>query len=275
MPFSNKNLLTANQAWLHALGDVADFGVPVGPRGMGTQEILNYPSAFDMNSPICYHQDRKLSYKFMAAEAYWITSGSMFTEDIVPYNSHIAKFSDDDYIFNGAYGPKFINQLQFVVNQLRKDCDTRQAVMTIWIQNPIDTKDYACTLSLQFMIRDGRLNTIVNMRSNDLWLGRPYDMFNFTIMSLRVLTYLNEGYDCTYGELTRLGTLYLNAGSTHLYDQNVEEGKRISDLLPNKRVYRVPDRALCDWKFVVNSLLACRDMDEEAIQENNLWRIRP
>ncbi len=273
---SNLLIPTANQAWMNSLQEVIDEGEKVNPRGIETHEIIGSSIRFDMNYPICYHQHRHLSYTFMAAEAYWITSGSMFVEDIAPYNKHIQKFSDDGYIFNGAYGPKFINQLDYVVNCLRKDSLSRQAVMTIWVPNPIETKDYACTLALQFLIRDNALHTIVTMRSNDLWLGRPYDMFNFTIMSLRVLTYLNsDNYIETFNAPIELGHLTLQVGSTHLYQNNWEKANQVADILPNISPNPVPIRAYYDWKFVVESLLACRDKDEDAIQKCSLWRIRP
>lgn len=263
--------MNANNAWLNSINHTLNDGKEYSPRNILTKEILGTNISFDMNYPICYHQLRKLSYKFMAAEAYWITSGSMFVVDIEPYNKHIAQFSDDNYIFNGAYGPPFINQLMYIVNTLKFDPSSRQAVLTIWKQNPIKTKDYACTLSLQFIIRNGKINTIVNMRSNDLWLGRPYDLFNFTIMTLRVLTLLNADYRETFGEIYKLGNLYLNVGSTHIYEHNIKQCKSLLTETPDKEIYKIPDKATLDWNFVVRSLLACRDNKSVG----NLWRIRP
>ena len=263
--------LTANQAWAHSLDYVFSEGKEVTPKGIKTKECLNESILFDMNNPICYHQHRKLSYTFMAAEAYWINSGSMFTDDIIPYNKHIAQFSDDNHIFNGAYGPKFLNQLMYVVYTLEKDASSRQAVMTIWHPNPVRTKDYACTVCLQFLIRENKLNTIVTMRSNDLWLGRPYDVFNFTIMSLRVLTMLNADFKDTFRPLYSLGWLALNVGSAHIYESDFEKVQKVYQTLPDKHAQKVPNEALTDWKFIVDSLLACRDKKST----KGLWKIRP
>ena len=76
--------LTATEAWLLSIEKVYCYGKTVVPRNMCTKEILNDVCVFDMNYPICHHGDRHLSYKFMAAEAYWITSGSPLVEDIGP-----------------------------------------------------------------------------------------------------------------------------------------------------------------------------------------------
>lgn len=263
---------SGNEAWLDSIKEVMTTGLISKPRGLETKEILNQVMFFDMRRPICHHSDRKLSYQFMAAEAYWITSGSPLVEDIAPYNKHISQFSDDGYIFNGAYGPAFLSQVNFVVNTLVKDPNSRQAVLTIWHPNPVDTKDHKCTVALVFNIRAGVIHTTVLMRSNDLILGRPYDMFNFTIMTLRVLTQINHLTGHNYD----LGTMSFHAVSAHIYEDKYEMSRNlITNDSDSATIIGVPNRALIDWQFVVDSLLACRDNDEESIKENNLWRIRP
>lgn len=258
---------TATEAWIDSISRIKNNGNRIKPRGMETEEVLNQTIAFNMNYPICHHNQRKLSYKFMAAEAYWITSGSSLVEDIAPYNSHIAQFSDDGYIFNGAYGPAFSSQLNFVVDTLTKDLDSRQAVMTIWHPNPEETKDHKCTIALQFSIRQARIHTTVFMRSNDVILGRPYDMFNFTVMTLRVLTRLNAALKCSIV----LGNMHIFCTSSHYYEQHYD---MVKEILNNKEEYKitslVPLEAMFSWNYVVNSLLATRDNEK-----HTLWQIRP
>lgn len=266
---------TATLAWKNSiLITMLDPG-EVTVRGMKTKEVMNQTIQFKMNRPVCHHEERKLSYTFMAAEAYWITSGALLTEEIEPYNKHIAQFSDDGHIFNGAYGPMFISQVEYVANQLFSDLSTRQAVMTIWVPNPIHSKDYRCTISLIFNVRDGHIHTTVLMRSNDLILGRPYDMFNFTVMTLRVLTRLNKKREAGRGSLIKLGTQTLHAVSAHVYDNHYEMANRISVSTDFKPSIKVPERCLYDWKFVTDSLLACRDQTESEYGLNEIWRIRP
>lgn len=263
----NNNYGTANTAWLSNIRDVSTCGSEISPRGINTLEILDQSCVFDMNYPICYSPSRKLSYKFMAAEAYWITSGSMFVEDIAPYNKHIQKFSDDNHIFNGNYGVPFIHQLQSVINALVDDRDSRQAVMTIWRPNPIKTKDYPCTISLMFSIRDNKINTKVVMRSQDLFLGQPYDFFNFTMMTLRVLSGINAKVE----DMMSLGNMYWSGFSTHIYENNLEACRTILQEPIQNTTSKVPEEAMYDWNFVANSLIACRDM----VSTEGLWQIRP
>lgn len=258
---------SGTEAWLNSLQEVMNLGTGVAPRGKDTKEILNQVIEFDMNYPVCHHPERKLSYQFMAAEAYWITSGSPLVEDISPYNKHIANFSDDGYIFNGAYGPAFISQLNHVVNSLKEDSNSRQAVITIWHPNPISSKDHKCTVSLIFNVRFNRIYTTVLMRSNDLQLGRPYDMFNFTVMTLKVLTELNRNK--VYP--VELGTCTLHAVSAHVYEPWYEKSQRMLHQCIVIPYDRVPAHCITDWQFVVDSLLACRDKTDTS----GLWEIRP
>ena len=93
---------------------------------------------------------------------------------------------------------------------LKNDPSTRQAVIHIKeARNLIDypTKDLNCTIALQFILRNNKLDLIVTMRSNDVWLGLPYDLFNFTCM--QILMAMELGVE--------IGTYYHNAASLHMY----------------------------------------------------------
>ena len=273
-----KHFSTANRAWLYNLTHVMSDGELQSPRGMQTYEIIDHTCSFDMNFPICFHQNRRLSYKFMAAEAWWIISGSMFAEDIVPYNKHIEKFSDDGVIFNGNYGVPFVHQLNYVVSTLIGDKTSRQAVMTIWRPNPIQTKDYPCTISLMFMIRDGALHTKVTMRSQDLWLGQPYDFFNFSMMSVTVLNYYNTVVRKLAHEVKQnyvpvlLGNLYWSAFSTHIYEPNFQDVSNMIGIKPTKQGSQIPFDCISDLVVLKNSLLHCRD---SIVKKEGIWQIRP
>jgi thymidylate synthase len=156
----------------------------------------------------------------MAAEAWWLLSGRNDVGSISPYSKQISQFSDDGETFFGSYGPPFVEQLTYVVDALGQDPDTRQATMTFWRPSPPRTKDVPCTVTIDFKIRDGRLNTHVFMRSSDNWLGVPYDAFNFTMMTCRVLELLNSqlpDYDIF------LGNLHLTAASAHLYARDFQK----------------------------------------------------
>jgi thymidylate synthase len=97
-------------------------------------------------------------------------SGDDKVATISPYNGRIADFSDDGMKFFGAYGPKIIAQLPFILDKLRKDPMSRQAGLTIWRESRRSPKDVPCTVAMFFSVRDGKLNNHVFMRSSDAWL---------------------------------------------------------------------------------------------------------
>lgn len=206
---------SANEVWLKNLQRVIKHGRSHSPRGMETLEILNNESVVDMRLPVITIPAREMGYKFLVAEALWILQGNSGVETIAPFSKQISQFSDDGYVFQGAYGPKVADQLRYVVETLSADPSSRQAVISIWRENPRPSKDIPCTLSLQFLVREGRINCIANMRSSDLWLGWVYDVFNFTMITTFVALRLRDA-----GQHLELGSLYLNAGSQHLYRKN-------------------------------------------------------
>lgn len=225
-------LLDANNVWLNMVSDVVKYGSTSKPRGMTSKEMIAYRTVTNMRFPIVSFKSRALGYKFQAAEAAWILSGDNRVESIAPYSKDISNFSDDGIRFFGSYGPKIIDQIAYVARALMKDQDSRQAVINIWRENPGPTKDVPCTLSLQFMIRDGRLNCITSMRSSDAWLGWPYDVFNFSMVSLYLLLYLRQvSGNAEYNYLT-LGGLYLTAGSQHVYERDM---LKVSDCIREPR----------------------------------------
>lgn len=270
-----KHHLSAQDAWVNTMIAIHSNGDVVSPRGIGTREILGNSFSFDMNYPVCYHQDRRLSYNFMAREAWTIACGTNAVSDINRYNSNIAKFSDNGVSFAGAYGPMFIYQRDYIIDTLVKDRHSRQAVFTIWKPNPGSSADYPCTLVFNFQIRNGKMHTFVNMRSSDAWLGLPYDMFNFTIMTLNVLA----AYNLKSYSLVELGHMHMMLNSSHLYDTNYDESRNVILNAPDKMPELVHYRTFGDWDFVLRSLEACYDQHDHSVFESTegdaLWKIRP
>ena len=242
---------SATIAWQLVLDKLIHRGQPCAPRGQPILELIGYSFTIDMKHPVVGNPKRKLGYKFMAAEAYWILMGDDRVETIAPYSKAIANFSGNGVTFDGAYGPKVVAQLEYVVQTLVNDRDTRQAVMTIWRENPGPSKDIPCTVAVQFLIRDGLLHCVDTMRSSDVWLGVPYDLFNFSMISMYVALRLRE-----VGVHVELGTLTLQAGSQHLYERNLKDAEDAYicfDTLPGMAstamtvsMFTSPEH-LCNW----------------------------
>lgn len=217
---------SASIVWPSVMRNVLNHGSTSKPRGMETTELLQQTAVIDMRKPVVVIPERKLSTKFLCGEAHWILSGDDRVSTIAPYNQNISNFSDDGITFYGAYGPRVVEQLDYVVSKLKEDPDTRQAFMTIWRPNPPKTKDVPCTVACGFMRRGNKLDCFVYMRSNDLWLGFPYDVFNFSMLAHLVCCMLNDG---SRGVIIEPGVLHHTAASRHIYKEHYDAARAISE----------------------------------------------
>jgi len=125
-----------------------------------------------------FHDERDANPIFHVLEAIWMLAGRRDVAFLQQFNSKIGAYSDDTKVFNAAYGHRArhhfgSDQLVDVIEKLRTDPDTRQAVVQLWDAADLmkETKDRACNMQLIFEIKRGRLNMTVINRSNDMWYG--------------------------------------------------------------------------------------------------------
>lgn len=211
--------MNANFVWSNQIKKLLDVETVVSPRGQATQELRHQTMIFPLDSCIITVPERKLNYRFMLAEAAWILRGRSDVDYLAQYNPNMMQFSDDGCTLAGAYGPPIHRQMQYVTDKLNADPDSRQAALTIWRPNPSPSKDIPCTIAMIFMVRRNLLNVHVFMRSSDIWLGVPYDIFSFSMVGLHVMNHLKWN--------VRPGSLYLTMASSHLYDRNKDAASQL------------------------------------------------
>ena len=246
-----------------ALGTLAKIllkhGVPRNP-GNQTRTCMEFPGPILMKlNPRKRHvlvEERKWNFTLPYLENLWISMG-LNDLDALPgkYVKSLYNFSDDGQIWRAGYGPRIrnfkgrtfnevrntwnwpdwpkdgVDQLKFVVQTLRKDPFSRQAMITI--ASPDDdcfdsegellrTKDMPCTRSIQFMrSHEGKLDIHVDMRSNDLlWGASAVNWFNFGQM----LEYVSAMVDIPIGDY------YHKASNFHYYTDMVETVQKISEV---------------------------------------------
>jgi thymidylate synthase len=198
------------------------------PRGLFIHEDLGFSARItDPKDRIVFSPERKFDISYALGEFMWYLTGDNSLEMIQYYAPSYNRFSDDGKHLYGAYGPRLFSEsggIPSVINTLNKDRDSRQAVSLIWREKDMkaETKDLPCTVALQFFIRDEKLNLIVTMRSNDIWLGFPYDCFCFTLIQEYVA--LKIGIE--------LGFYQHNAGSIHMYKKDIDKTLNHSPSVP-------------------------------------------
>lgn len=202
------------------LNEVIQRGRKAAPRNQDTYEIS--PFIFVIDDPtdcIELPKSRRANYAFAIVEKLSLISGTADPETFCFYIPALRTLLNEEGSFGGAYGPRLTGQLTYIYDLLRDDPDSRRAVMTVY-SSPRDQQpanDIPCTISLQFLLRDGRLNLITNMRSNDLFLGLPYDVQQFTFLQQLMAHWLSVD----------LGNYTHIAGSSHIYKKDLASVRKV------------------------------------------------
>lgn len=275
-----------NDAWLQVVKALHDDGGESAPRGQRIKEIKNMSVEIkDPRKRILSLPIRNISLPFAFGELIWYLTGRNDVAMMTYYSGMMKNFSDDGETLNSAYGYRIFgkhpmlpfNQWQFIVDKLREDPDSRQAVIHIKTPSDKPTKDEVCTKDLQFLIRDGKLDMITDMRSNDIVWGFTYDVFSFTTFQELIANELG----------VEVGTYYHNAVSMHIYEKDFKyfdhlemyeslihmtqydeqfsyDGITIhsdvwKDLYNNEAFYRLPENEITTCFEVKNKALSVMD----------------
>lgn len=215
----------ANQLWTSACEYVLARGERSTSRNGTMTEVIGYRAELrDPSKNLVHCTTRNMSVSYAAAELLWYLSGISDVLWICHYAPSYKNFTDNGLAY-GAYGERWVRHLQVetIIKLLKTHPDTRQAVMTMWEAADLghaligDKRDLPCTVSLQFILRLNKLNLIATMRSNDIWLGMPYDIFAFTTIQHLFAGMLE----------VEVGTYVHQVGSLHAYDKNADKISRV------------------------------------------------
>lgn len=222
--FVAENADEAFEHWWHMLANYMPNDTQESRDGNVVDEIINAVTVIkDPTRCIMKNKIRKMPMRYAVGELLWYLSGNNKLSAIQKFTKAWDRMSDDGEYVNSNYGyclmHKFgFNQIEQALTQLRDNPNSRQVVLHIkearnLICSP--TKDLNCTVCLQLFIREGKLYMTTYMRSNDLWMGFPYDVFQFTCLQTLLAMELD----------VELGTYTHVAGSLHLYERDLIKGE--------------------------------------------------
>ena len=213
---------TADDVQRSILESLLQEGNVVNARRMKTVEI--HPMGFVLTNPrarCITNEARKWSLPLAIGEFAWHLSASDDVEFIGYYAKQWRNFSEDGKVIReSCYGHKIfgtneegISQWSAIVALLSEDPDTRRAVLSLYSSatdfGPF-SKDVSCVCTIQFMLRNNKLDAITHMRSNDAILGLSYDLFLVTMLQELLAETLS----------VELGYYYHFANSMHLYERH-------------------------------------------------------
>ncbi len=255
-------------------GEMGGFNLVVDkPSRNGPVRMIEEPVILTYEKPlerVLFNQQRDCNCFFQAFEALWMLAGRNDVAPLTYFNANMANYSDNGQIFNGAYGYRWrrakvlpgVNaedidelyveyatkdQLQTIINHLKKNPESRRAVLQMWdVEDDLlkidSTKDNCCNLSVCFSIHTGThpdavgdypeagtpsvqfLDMTVFNRSNDLiWgcLGANYVHFSF----------LQEYMAACIG--VKVGVYNQISNNLHVYTDKFEPDKWLSDDVPD------------------------------------------
>lgn len=199
---------------------VLEEGEEVAPRGMQTLEVA--PLGFELTDPrqsLVLQKARRLNYAYAIVERLSLVSGTADADMLCFYIDKLWDYvNPETRCFDGAYGPRVRPQLDYVYEELQRDPASRRAVISIYSEaDQRESLDVPCTLALHFLIRHGKLDLMVNMRSSDLFLGLPYDVSQFAFLQQVIAGWLQID----------AGRYIQWADSTHIYMEHLERAKQV------------------------------------------------
>lgn len=250
--------VSVTELFTRAVTAVVSEGRAVSPRGTPTLEVM--PAHLRLAAPRARLLDascgRRINPAFAAAEAVWVLAGSD-APWIFGFNARLREFADGG-VLRGAYGPRLrawrgapaaVDQLAQARRLLIDDPETRRATVCLFdpSRDFADVRDVPCTVTWRFFIRDGLLEMHTTMRSQDLWLGLPYDVFTAT-----VLQELMAGW-CG----VEVGAYHHEVSSLHLYRRDLAAAAEVRS--PTGTPASDPARLAVPWgrlPSLVEGLLA-------------------
>jgi thymidylate synthase len=205
--------INAQEAFEFYYNHILEFGKPLN----NTKFIQN--EGFYILNPI----DNKINTDFRnwknsyaELEWQWYLSKNRDVSEIKKQAKIWDKMHNGDNLVNSNYGYQWSrnNQLEFVIDELTKNPNSRRAVVTIYDgkDHELHSFDTPCTLNIVFNITNDKLNMSVLMRSNDLWFGFCNDQYCFSKLQELVALKLN----------LEIGWYYHFANNLHLYDKHFD-----------------------------------------------------
>ena len=243
------------QQYLDLLKHIRENGHEKTDRtGTGTYSIFGYQMRFDLQKGFPLMTTKKLHLKSIVYELLWFLQGST---NIQYLNGHGVKIWDEWADANGDLGPvygkqwrswegadgKTYDQIADAICQIKDNPDSRRIVVNAW--NVADLPKMAlspCHALFQFYVADGRLSCQLYQRSADVFLGVPFNIASYALLTMMVAQVCN----------LQPGDFVHTFGDVHLYKNHVEQAdiqlQRTPFPLPTMKINRnVQD--IMDFRF--------------------------
>ncbi len=241
--------------YLDLLRFILDHGVEKADRtGTGTMSVFGYQMRFNLNEGFPLLTTKKLHLKSVIYELLWFLRGE---SNIDFLKAHRIGIWDEWADANGELGPVYgvqwrhwrsaegtvIDQISQVIDQIKHDPNSRRLIVNAWNVGEIAKMALPpCHLLFQFYVVDGRLSCQFYQRSADVFLGVPFNIASYALLTMMVAQVCNLGV----GDLVQL------MGDTHLYLNHLDQARLqlTREPLPLPKMILNPDiTSIFDFKY--------------------------
>jgi len=214
--------------YLDLVQRILDEGVAKGDRtGTGTRSIFGHQMRFDLAKGFPLVTTKKLHVKSIIYELLWFLRGETNVRYLADHGVTIwNEWADAEGELGPVYGFQWrswpgrsgesVDQISEVIEQIQKSPDSRRLIVSAW--NVADVPAMAlppCHLLFQFYVADGRLSCQMYQRSADVFLGVPFNIASYALLTLMVAQV--TGY--------APGEFIHTLGDAHLYDNHLEQAR--------------------------------------------------
>jgi thymidylate synthase len=220
---------TTVQQYLDLMRKALDCGVEKHDRtGTGTLSLFGHQMRFDLAQGFPLVTTKKLHVKSIVYELLWFLRGET---NVRWLKEHGVTIWDEWADAQGELGPVYghqwrswpagdggtIDQIDWVVKEIRRNPDSRRLIVTAW--NPADIGQMAlppCHCLFQFYVANGRLSCQLYQRSADIFLGVPFNIASYALLTAMI------------AQVTELlpGEFVHTLGDAHLYLNHIEQARQ-------------------------------------------------
>ncbi|MDR7144564.1 thymidylate synthase [Rhizobium sp. BE258] len=214
--------------YLDLLTHVMDKGTDRGDRtGTGTRSVFGYQMRFDLDDGFPVLTTKKLHLRSIIHELLWFLKGETNIRYLKENGVSIwDEWADENGDLGPVYGAQWrswpapdgghIDQIVNLVNGIIKNPNSRRHIVSAW--NPAEVDNMAlppCHCLFQFYVADGKLSCQLYQRSADVFLGVPFNIASYALLTMMVA----QVTGLKYGEFVH------TLGDTHIYHNHFEQAK--------------------------------------------------
>jgi thymidylate synthase len=216
------------QQYLDLLQRILDEGAEKGDRtGTGTRSVFGHQMRFDLSAGFPLVTTKKIHTRSVFAELIWFLRGDTNVSWLHDRGVTIwDEWADEHGDLGPIYGHQWrswptpdgrhVDQLAEVIEQIRRDPDSRRLIVSAWNVADVPAMALApCHTMFQFYVAQGRLSCQLYQRSADVFLGVPFNIASYALLTHMVAQVAGLG----------VGDFVHTLGDAHLYANHLEQAR--------------------------------------------------